>query len=332
MRHIILMVLLLVPLTLSAHSPEEFLDVIEETKKSVVFVVTTPKEGTETELPAISPEEDVDPDNKRGKFTGTGFIVEGGYIVTNWHVINNYELVEVYLENDPRPYPVTVIGSDADIDIAVLQVDDTFPKDLPRLKWRTDELRVGAEIWALGHPNGLTYSVSKGIVSHTNRRLESPWQPTIQIDAAINHGNSGGPLLDMNGDVVGINVMLISRVGEFNGLGLAIDGDVAKRATQTLIEYGTINRPLMGVMLGYDKDTYQVVAQEVVDGGAADTAGVKADDLYLEIDGIKIVLVDDVFDILATKRPFDTVNIKVSRDGDTKTFEVTLGSKLIVED
>ena len=88
----------------------------------------------------------------------------------------------------------------------------------------------------------------------------------------------------------------------------------------------------MGVMLGYDKDTYQVVAQEVVDGGAADTAGVKADDLYLEIDGIKIVLVDDVFDILATKRPFDTVNIKVSRDGDTKTFEVTLGSKLIVED
>ena len=332
MRHIILMVLLLVPLTLSAHSPEEFLDVIEETKKSVVFVVTTPKEGTETELPAISPEEDIDPDNKRGKATGTGFIVEGGYIVTNWHVINNYELVEVYLENDPRPYPVTVIGSDADIDIAVLQVDDTFPKDLPRLKWRTDELRVGAEIWALGHPNGLTYSVSKGIVSHLDRRLESPWQPTIQIDAAINHGNSGGPLLDMDGDVVGINVMLISRVGEFNGLGLAIDGDVAKRATQTLIEYGTINRPLMGVMLGYDKDTYQVVAQEVVDGGAADTAGVKADDLYLEIDGIKIVLVDDVFDILATKRPFDTVNIKVSRDGDTKTFEVTLGSKLIVED
>jgi len=329
------MFLLLTPLTLSAHSPTEFLDLVDETKKSVVFVVTTPKADSATPtLPTISPNEDEEGEapNGPGRYTGTGFIVEGGYIVTNWHVIDNNESVEVYLENNPRPYTVTVIGSDEEIDIAVLKVDDTFPKDLPRLEWRTEKLRPGAEVWVIGHPNGLRYSISKGIVSHLDRRVASPWQPTIQTDAAINHGNSGGPLLDMNGKIVGVNVMLISRVSEFNGIGLAIDGATAATGVKTLIANGKIERPLMGVMLGYDEDTYSVIAQDVVEGGAAGMAGIEADDLYLEIDGIKIIMVDDVFDILATKQPDDIVNVMVSRDGDTKTFEVKLQRKLVVKD
>lgn len=324
-----MMFLLLTPLTLSAHSSEEFLDLVDKTKESVVFIITTPIPGSVQKLPKIAPpgEEEEDPrPNPDGKFTGTGFIVEGGYIVTNWHVIDNHESIIVYLEEDPHAYPVTLVGSDEATDIAVLKVDDTFPT-VPQLKWRTKELRSGSEVFAIGHPQGLTWSVSKGIVSHLDRRIVSPWQPTLQTDTAVNKGNSGGPLLDMDGNVVGVNVMILSRVSEFNGLALAVEGRVAQRVAKTLIADGKIERPLMGVMLGFHEESYKVYAQDVVEDGAAGTAGIETNDLYLAIDGIEIVSVDDVFDVLATKQPDDIVNVKVSRDGDTKTFEVKLGRK-----
>lgn len=332
MKAFIMAVLLFVPFTVAAHSPVEFLDLIDDTKKSVVHVLNTPNDG---ELPTIAnprkdgrrQQDEDDDDDITGPqfFSGTGFIIEGGYIVTNHHVIDNSKKLEVQFENDPKSYPVTLVGADAAIDIAVLKPDHTFPKNIKPLKWRTERVRVGTEIWAIGHPGGLVYSVSKGIVSHIDRRIASPWQPTIQIDAAVNQGNSGGPLLDMDGYLVGVNVMIVSRVSEFNGIALAIDGFTAKKAVDILIVEGEIIRPLMGVALGYDSDSFRVKAEAITEGGAADLAGMEADDLYVSIEGTEIININDVFDVLKDYRPNDTIKVKVLRGRNTFILDVKLG-------
>ena len=325
MKALIMAVLLFVPLSVAAHSPVEFLDLIDETKESVVHVITTPIPGSVSKLPSISPKEEPDTPQPDGpaRHSGTGFFVEGGYIVTNHHVIENYESILIYFENDPQSYQVEVIGSDAAIDIAILKPIGKF--SAKPLQWRTEDLRVGEEVWALGHPGGLVYSVSKGIVSHLDRRVVSPWQPTIQTDAAINQGNSGGPLLDMDGKVVGINVMILSRVSENNGLALAIDGGVAARATNAIIANGKIERPLMGVMLKYDAEVFRVKAEDVGGGGPASLAGIENNDYYLEIDGEEIFEVNDVFDVLAMKKPGDHVLVTIMRGAEIITYDVILG-------
>lgn len=332
MRYLLLVVLMFMPLSLTAHSSEEFLNLIDQTKKSVVYVVNTLKEGAVQTVPSTPFSErkdapDVDPGTSRRRATGTGFIVEGGYIITNWHVIENTKKVEVFFENGRISYPVTVIGFDEAIDIAVLKPGDNFPTDIVPLEWRTKKLRQGEEVWTVGHPLGFTYSITKGIVSHVDRRIESPWQQTIQVDAAINSGNSGGPLLDMDGKVAGINVMLVSDTSSFSGIALSIDYNVAKRATATLIKYGEIVRPLMGVLLSYDIDALSVIAKGMTPNGAAEAAGIEEGDLYLEVDGKIISFVNDVFDILALKQPGDILTVKIMRDGEVKVIEVILSAR-----
>jgi len=334
MRYLLLVVLMFMPLSLAADSSEEFLDLIDTTKKSVVYVVNTLKEGSVQTGPATpfnKPEEEQSQSREK-KASGAGFIVEGGYIITNWHVIENAEKIEVYFENERNPYIVSVVGFDQAIDIAVLKPGPDFPKDIIPLEWRSKALRQGEEVWTVGHPQGFTYSVTKGIISYLDRRIASPWQPTIQIDAAINPGNSGGPLLDMNGKVVGINVMLVSPTGSFSGIALSIDYTVAKRATATLIEYGKIVRPLMGVLLGYDEETYVVVAQNLTPGGAAEIAGIEQGDFYLEVDSKVISDINEIFDILALKQPGDIISVKIMRDGEIKIIEVILTARPPEED
>ncbi len=332
MRYLLLVVLMFMPLSLTAHSSEDFLDLIDATKKSVVYVVNTLKEGTvqtTSETPFSEREEipEMELEKRQRRATGTGFVVEGGYIITNWHVIENAEKVEVFFENERIPYLVTIIGFDKAIDIAVLKPGDDFPTGIIPLEWRSKSLRQGEEVWAVGHPLGFTYSITKGIVSHLDRRIGSPWQPTIQVDAAINQGNSGGPLLDMDGKVVGINVMLVSDTSSFSGIALSIDYTVAKRATATLIEYGKIVRPLMGVLLSYDIEALSVVAKGISPDGAAEFAGIEEGDLYLEVDGKIISIVEDVFDILAVKQPGDILIVKIMRDGEVKIINVILTAR-----
>jgi len=322
MKAFIMAVLLFVPLSVAAHSPIEFLDLIDKTKHSVVHVQNGPTDEALAELELNGPTDE----DKEKYGDGTGFIIEGGYIITNHHVIAGGENIKVYFEGNRTPFPVTIIGSDEETDVAVLKPDHTFPKNIKPLQWRSEQIRVGAEIWAIGHPQGLEFSVSKGIVSHLNRRVESPWQRTIQFDAAINSGNSGGPLLDMDGNVVGINVMILSRVAEFNGLALAIDGFTARTAIKTLIAKGEIVRPLMGVMLSYDNDAYRVYAQGVGDDGPAGEAGMEVGDLYVSIDGFHISIMNDVFDVLAERNPGDVIKVKVIRDGKTLTLDIKLGT------
>jgi serine protease Do len=335
MKALLMAVLLFVPLSVAAHSPVEFLDLIDETRKSVVLIHNTPIPGAIVNVPSIQPPENPNEDDPKeegdpqppGLFTGTGFFVEGGYIVTNQHVIANSSKLEVYFEGNFKPHIALLVGEDAAADIAVLKLaDESLARTITPLDWRVDLLRVGAEVWAIGHPGGLNYSVSKGIISHLDRRLASPWQPTIQTDAAVNKGNSGGPLIDMDGNVVGVNVMIYSRVSEFNGIALAVDGFTAKTIAERLIVEGEIVRPLMGVVLGYDDSAFRVKAMELTPGGAADIGGILADDLYVSIDGTEIININDVFDILADKRPGDTIKVKVLRERNTVTVKVKLGT------
>ena len=329
MRYILLMVLMLFPLSLTAHSTVEFLDLVQKTKESVVFVLNIPKEGAVITTPfkkKVEPEpEDDDESDRKRVHSGTGFYTENGYIITNWHVIQNSETVQVYFEHNPVPYSVEVIAYDKAIDIAVLKPGPSFPKNVPPLQWREKILRQGEDVWVIGHPHGFRYSVSKGVISHLDRRLDNPWQPTVQTDAAINQGNSGGPLLDMDGKVVGVNVMLFSNTGTFSGLAFAIESKIAQYTIARLLEEGEIIRPLMGVLLKYDSDLYKVVAAGVGEGGAAETAGILEGDVYLEIDGMPILIIDDVFDVLATKNPDDFITVKVLRGGDVKFIKVKLG-------
>ena len=328
-----MLVLLLTAPTLSAHSSEEFLDLIDKTKESVVFIMNTPIEGTVQTGPAKpfqKKDEDEPAIRKDDKRIGTGFLIEGGYIVTNWHVIENAKKIEIYFERNLKPYVVELVGSDKDTDIAVLKTGPDFPKNKPMLQWRTKTVRQGEEVFAIGHPLGFEYTLTKGIISHVDRRLTSAWQPTFQTDTVINKGNSGGPLLDMDGLVVGVNVMIVSHSRAFSGMALAITHNAAESAVETLIADGVIVRPLMGVLLSYDKETYQVRAQGLNEGGAAELAGVKVGDLYLEINGIAIKRINDVFDILAESRPLDVLTVKILRDGKEMLIDITL-AELVVE-
>lgn len=335
MRYFLIMVLLFAPTTY-AHSPDEFLDLIDVTKESVVFVVNTPYVDSEmtglgspfSKMNPQMPKDNVPPRNpgKRGepdKPMGTGFIVEGGYIITNWHVIENAKEIEVYFEDSRKPYAVELIAFDKKVDIAILKPGSDFPKVVP-LHWREKEVRQGEEVFAVGHPLGYRWSVTKGIISHLDRRPASRWQPTIQTDTAINQGNSGGPLLDMDGKVVAINVMIIAPNGGFMGIALSIDHTVAQRAIVTLLEHGEIKRPLMGALLEFNDEEYLVEAVGITSGSAADLAGMKKGDLYVEMDGHPIKDADDIFDVLSYKVPGDNVTVKVLRDGKLITIIVKL--------
>jgi serine protease Do len=333
MRYLLLLIVLIMPFSVSAHRESQaqtaFLDLIDVTKESVVFVVNTPFADTKMTGPA-RPFKKLDPEdlpeigpNKNRKHMGTGFIVEGGYIITNWHVIENAKEIEVYFETSDQSYAVELVASDKEIDIAVLKPSGDFPEVAP-LQWRSTPIRQGEEVFAIGHPLGFMWSVTKGIISHLDRRIASPWQPTIQTDAAINQGNSGGPLLDMDGKVLAINVMIIAPSGGFQGIALAIDHATAQRAIVTLLEDGEISRPLMGVMLEFDYELLKVKAVSVTVGSGGELGGMKAGDFYVEMDGHPIKEMNDIFDVLALKVPGDDVTVKVLRDGKLVTLVVTL--------
>lgn len=335
MKYILFVTLITMSFSTFAHresqAQTEFLDLIDSTKEAVVFVINTPYPDVKMSGPA-RPFKKLDPDtlpdlpeigpNRDRQHMGTGFIVEGGYIITNWHVIENAKEIEVYFENSAKPYDVELIASDKEIDIAILKPGKDFP-DVAPLQWRSTKIRQGEEVFAVGHPLGFMWSVTKGIISHLDRRIASPWQPTIQTDAAINQGNSGGPLLDMDGKVLAINVMIIAPSGGFQGIALSIDHATAQRAIDTLLEDGEISRPLMAVNLEYDEEALMVRATPLP-GGPGDLAGMKAGDLYIDIDGKPVVEIDDIFDVLATKKPGDVVNVKVLRNGKIVSLDIKL--------
>ena len=217
----------------------KFESVIERVKRSVVLLSMNPN---------VDPE--VDP-RQTGLCSGV-VIDDIGHILTNFHCVYKQKYIRLYYHDkeDWQNYEVKVVGSDPLADLALLEVIDK-EEPLPYLSFaeNIENIEAGQEVFALGHPMGMAWTVTRGIVSSTERYARHPFIKTLQTDAAINKGNSGGPLLNMRGEIVGINALIISRISENAGVGLAIRGDIAKNSFESMLATGRVDRPAVGIMI-----------------------------------------------------------------------------------
>ena len=268
--------------------------------------------------------------------TGSGVIIsQDGYIITNYHVIENSNSIEI-TTNDNKTYDAKVIGSDPDTDIAVLKIK--AKQKLPYIYFgNSDATRIGEWVLAVGNPFNLNSTVTAGIISAKSRDLnkrDGKNESYIQTDAAVNRGNSGGALVNTNGELVGINTAISSISGGFVGYSFAVPSNVARKVFEDIIEYGDVQRGLLGVM-GQALDA-RIAARFEVDetegfyitdlekGLGADLAGLKANDIIKSVDGIQIKEFADLSGYLATKRPGEKVELIFKRDGEEKTVFVRL--------
>lgn len=266
--------------------------------------------------------------------TGSGFIYTAdGYVMTNHHVIEGADQIIVRLA-DRREFEAKLIGSDEASDIAVLKIesDEKFPY---LVLGNSETLRAGQWVAAIGSPFNFEQSVTAGIVSakgRTNRAQQ--YVPFIQSDVAINRGNSGGPLLNMDGEVVGINSWILSSSGGYIGLSFSIPIEVAESTAKQLVETGKVERGLLGVVVGavtremaealeLDRPVGALV-NEVSKGGSADRAGIEAGDVILIFNGAELETWNDLPPLVGANPPGTEAKVEVSRDGKIKTFDVTL--------
>ena len=260
--------------------------------------------------------------------TGSGVIISpDGYIVTNNHVIAKANQLMVTL-NDNKTYEASVIGTDPNTDIALLKVETDSP--LPYLVFGdSDNVKVGEWVLAVGNPFNLTSTVTAGIVSAKARNLGRS-QSFIQTDAAVNPGNSGGALVNTNGELIGINTAITSQTGSYIGYSFAVPSNIARKVVQDLLEYGDVIKGVLGVSsippeyaekYGVDQVDGVFVAQVEEDSGAEE-AGMQEGDVIKQIDGIRIRKFADLTGYIASKSPGDIVEVRLERDGDPMVVSV----------
>ncbi|MDD4771861.1 MAG: Do family serine endopeptidase [Bacteroidales bacterium] len=280
---------------------------------------------------------------------GSGVIITpDGYIITNNHVIDGADEIAVTL-NDKTEYSAKVIGTDPNTDLALIKVE---AKDLPSIPFgNSDELKIGEWVLAVGNPMNLTSTVTAGIVSAKARNLgiigsnrrRSPNQPNlsiesfIQTDAAVNPGNSGGALVNLNGELVGINTAIMSQTGSFTGYSFAVPVNIVARVIGDIKEFGSFQRPFLGVSIrNIDANLSKeknipvqdgVYVDAVEDMGAAMEAGIKAGDIILEIEDVRVNESAQLQEQVSRYRPGDKIEVKVKRDSKTRTFDVTLRNR-----
>lgn len=333
-------------------APASFADLAERLSPAVVNISTTqtlPQSNDSLQMPEFppgSPFEELFKDflerNGQGSgpprkvnSLGSGFVIDPkGIIVTNNHVIEGAEVITVNF-TDGRSLQAELVGKDDKVDLAVLRVKSDKP--LPYVSFGdSDKARVGDWVLAIGNPFGLGGSVSAGIVSARNRDINAgPYDDFIQTDAAINRGNSGGPLFNMDGEVVGINTAIISPSGGSIGIGFSVPSQVAKPVVDQLIEFGETRRGWLGVRiqsvtddmaeaLGLDKPVGALVAG-VTDKGPAGEAGLKTGDVITKFDGHDVPEMRTLPRLVASTQIGKTVDVDVIRDGKQKTFRVKVG-------
>ena len=275
---------------------------------------------------------------------GSGVLISSdGYIVTNNHVVADADQITITL-NDNREYSARVIGTDPDTDLALVKIDDTGLPTLPI--GDSDALKVGEWVLAVGNPFNLTSTVTAGIVSAKARHLgasRNGIESFIQTDAAINQGNSGGALVNAQGELVGINAMLYSQTGSYSGYGFAIPTTIMKKVVADIKEYGTVQRALLGIS-GMDLNLYidgekakedgrknldfgtnkGVYVAEVTDDGAAKAAGLRKDDVITSVDGKEITKMSELQEAVTRYRPGDKVLVGFLRDKKEMTATLTL--------
>lgn len=280
-----------------------------------------------------------DDDNLRESGLGSGVIIsDDGYIITNNHVIDGAEKLEVTL-NDNRLFNATVVGSDPTTDLALIKIDAT---DLPVIPWGdSDKLKVGEWVLAVGNPFGLTSTVTTGIVSAKARSISAPQsgkmtlESYIQTDAAVNPGNSGGALVNLAGELVGINSAIYSQTGSYTGYSFAIPTAIVQKIATDLKEFGTVQRAVLGVKFspltpqiakeqGITLVNDGLIIGEVVAGSTAEEAGLKVGDVIIAIDDNPTHNSSQLQEQIARKRPGDQVTVTYVRDNKKKNVKVTL--------
>jgi serine protease Do/serine protease DegQ len=271
---------------------------------------------------------------------GSGVIVDAGkgYILTNHHVVDGADEIEIFLKDD-RILKASVVGSDEGTDIAVLQIET--PKNLTAMRLaNSDELRVGDFVVAIGNPFGLQHTVTSGIVSALGRRgiNQDGYEDFIQTDASINPGNSGGALINLKGELVGINSAIYSSSGGNIGIGFAIPVNIASSIMQQILEFGEVKRGLLGVSIsdlspetaeafGIKTETFKgALVQEVFEDSPAESAGIEPGDVITGVDGASISGAGDLRTTIGLKRSGDEVRIQIIRDGKTVKVRAMLDS------
>ncbi|MEI8321398.1 MAG: Do family serine endopeptidase [Alphaproteobacteria bacterium] len=264
--------------------------------------------------------------------TGSGFIIDPrGYIVTNYHVVEDAISIKV-LMNDETILKAELVGYDPGTDLAVIKVDSK--KRLPALRWAdSNKIKIGQWVMALGNPYGLGPTLTSGVISSSARNLDNPQvhfesaqliHNFIQTDAAINRGNSGGPLVDVHGSVVGVNFAIVTSSGGSDGIGLAIPANMAKKITNNIINYGRIKRAWLGVAvqavtkeigqnLGLENPRGAIITT-TTEGGPSESAGLKSGDIILSIEGKLIKDAADVRRIIGELSVGQTISVEVWRD------------------
>ena len=327
-------------------APATFADLVEQVGGAVVNITTTTKMATpigpQGIVPEGSPFEDLfrGPNNRQrgprsASALGAGFVIsEDGYVVTNNHVIAGADEIEVEFINGDI-FPAKIVGTDANIDIAVLKIDADNPFDYVAFG-NSDVARVGDWVMAMGNPLGQGFSVSAGIISARNRELSGPYDDYIQTDAAINRGNSGGPLFNMDGEVIGVNTAIISPSGGSIGLGFSMASNTVDPVVKQLKEYGEVRRGWLGVnigsvndemakALGLDEPTGAII-RDVFDGPAKD-AGLKTMDVIVMFDGKEVADSGALVRIVGGTPVGATVKTIVLRDGKRMSIDVVLGQR-----
>jgi Do/DeqQ family serine protease len=268
--------------------------------------------------------------------TGSGVIINSdGYIITNNHVIRNAHELSVTLNNN-KTYKAEVIGTDAKTDIALLKIDPD--EELPYITFGdSDNAKIGEWVLAVGNPFNLTSTVTAGIISAKSRDLTgNSSQSFIQTDAAVNPGNSGGALVNTNGELIGINTAITSQTGSYIGYSFAVPSNIARKVVEDIMEYGNVQNGVLGIR-GYTSTssvaeemnlnyTEGVIVEEVIKNSGAEKAGIEEGDVIKKLDNIEVSKFEDLSGYIKTKRPNDIINVEVLRNGNLKTFPVTLSN------
>lgn len=278
---------------------------------------------------------------------GSGFVYDtNGHVITNYHVVQGGSSFVVTFHNDPKQYKAKLVGVAPDKDIAVLKLEDTPTKLTPIVFGSSKDLIVGQHSFAIGSPFGLDYTLTTGVISALGRKIEGiggvKINDMIQTDAAINMGNSGGPLLDSSGNLIGMNTVIFSTSGSSAGLGFAVPADTIRVIAPQLIQHGKVIRPGLGIGIVPDSmkrriigDVKGIIISHVDIKGSAAKAGLKGmtqdrfgrtylGDIILSIDNQDVDNLDDIYQVLDKHKIGDEVTVKYTREGKVLTAKVKL--------
>ena len=330
--------------------PSSFADLVEKLSPAVVNITTTAvvpdREQFNPMVPRGSPFEDFFRDfmekqpgdqqpkrQRRGTALGSGFIISSnGLLVTNNHVIENADEIKIEMLNGDI-LEAKVLGTDPKTDIALLKVESK--SELPFVEFgNSDQARVGDWVLAIGNPLGQGFSVSAGIISARGRDLQGPYDDFIQTDAAINRGNSGGPLFNTDGKVIGVNTAILSPNGGSIGIGFSMSSVVVEKVVNQLRDFGETRRGWLGVRIqNLNSEVAEALGLENIDGalvtdvpeGPAKEAGIKSGDVIIEFDGVTINDSSSLVKVVGDSDVGKAVKVLIWRDGNKKTVTVKLG-------